>query len=167
MLNAPSDYLATVLRFLQPVCISAALASGQAGALKERLGALQLMLELNHARQEVHAALILGGCHRDAPAFAHFSDDVFRRHHHVLEEDLVVVGFAGQLPDRRDPYSGRTHVDEHKAEPAVPHAVGLGAHQGKAPARQMRLCCPDLVAVHQPPASRWRAARAHRSQVGA
>jgi hypothetical protein len=59
------------------------------------------------------------GRHRHRPAVADFIEDVLDRHLDVLEEDLVELGLARDLPERPHLDTGRVHVHDHVREARV------------------------------------------------
>src|SRR5207245_11221467 len=84
----------------------------------------------------------------DAPPFIELPDQVPAGHPHVVEENLVELGFAGELAQRpyRDPR--RLHVDEQEADALVLGGGGVGADEQEAPVGDVRHAGPDLLAVH-------------------
>jgi len=86
---------------------------------------------------------------------------------HVVEEDLVEFGVAGDLPERLHGHAGRAHVEEEVGDPFVPRGLGVGAGQQHHPVRDVSQRGPDLLAVDHPVLAVLHRASLERGQVGA
>src|SRR5712691_2418239 len=113
------------------------------------------------------APLMKKGRHGDRPTVAGLAQDLRLRHLHVLEEDLVELGVAGDLDQRPDLDAGALHVDDQVGE-AVARVDFLAlAGDEHAPLRYVRECRPDLLPVDQVVVAFVLGARLQARQVAA
>src|SRR5439155_11960866 len=101
---------------------------------------LHLLLE-----EVARAALVGKRVHRDPPAAVLRSDHVVARDGDGVEEDLVELGAARQLPERPDGDARRLHVDDEIGDAAVLRRRRVGAGEADRPAREPREARPDLL----------------------
>ena len=64
------------------------------------------------------------------------ADEVVVGHEHLVEEDLVELGVAGDLHERADLDARRLHVDDEVRDAPVLRRVGIGAGEADAPPRR-------------------------------
>ena len=115
--------------------------------LAQRDQPLQRGAQADVADHREHVALVGERRERHAPALVDLADHVGRGHAHVLEEDLVELGLAGDLAERPDGDARRLHVDQDERDALVLGRARIGAHEEEAPFRHVRHAGPDLLAV--------------------
>ena len=94
------------------------------------------------------------------------ADEVRGRHAHVVEEHLVEVGLAGDLPQRPDGDAGRAQVDDEARDALVLGHGRVGAEDAEAEVAVVRAARPHLLAVEHELVAVALGARAERSEVG-
>ncbi len=105
-------------------------------------------VELPVAEQAVDpAALVLHLAHHLPEAAVQLTDQVGRRHVHVLEEHLAEVVAPGHVHDRHDRDPRRPHVDDQLRQPGMGRRVGVGAGDQVDPVGRRSTRVPDLLAV--------------------
>ena len=105
--------------------------------------------------------------HGDLPAAADLAEQVVAGHLDVVEEDLVELGVAGDLPQRAHLDAVSVHVDDHVGEALVPLGVGVRAADQDAEVGDVRVRRPDLLAVDDEAAVSRLDAGPHRGEVRA
>ena len=113
------------------------------------------------------AALEHQGRDRDLPALIELADQVFLRHHDVLEKHLVEMPVTVEQDQRAHGDARRLHVDEQIADPVMLGRVGIGAHQQKAPIGEMRARGPHLLPVDDEMVAAIDGARPEAGEVAA
>ena len=73
-------------------------------------------------------------------------------HEHVVEEDLVELGLAGQLHQRPRPPPEVVHVDDQVGDALVLGRLGISAGQADARIGELGIGGPHLLAADQPAA---------------
>src|SRR5206468_6808663 len=86
----------------------------------------------------------------DRPALVLPPDEMLARDEHLLEEDLVELLAAGHLAERAHGDARRLQVADEVADPSRPRRRGIRARQQDAPARELRVARPDLLAGDDP-----------------
>src|SRR5690606_38590100 len=82
------------------------------------------------------------------PALVFLADQIFYRHLHVSEEDLVDLPAAVDRHDRAHLDSGRFHVDEQERDALLRLSRGeVGAHEAEDPVGILGERRPGLLAV--------------------
>ena len=152
--------------------------------LRERVGDLDVVEQPALGRElpelvEVHlvhdlllerergAALVRERRVGDRPSVVQRADELIVGHEHLVEEHLVELGVAGDLHERPHLDAGRLHVDDEIRDALVLRRVGVGARQADAPARELRVRRPHLLAREQPAVVDAHRARLQRREVGA
>ncbi len=127
----------------------------------------QLLGEADLLGQGGDPALESEQAHRHPPALPLSPDDVLHARACPVEEDLVEVARAGELPDGADlDAAGLVHGHEQEAEAVVAAGVRGGPGEHEAPVGLMGERGPDLLPadpVRRPVPHRRRA---HRGEVG-
>ena len=105
---------------------------------------------------------------RRSPAVADAADDHVGVEPDIVEEDLVELGLAGDLPQAADGDAGSVHRhDEHRQALVLGH-VGIGARQQQAVGGELGVGRPHLLAVERPgPVVALARAGLHRGQIRA
>src|SRR5206468_11876970 len=103
----------------------------------------------------------------DRPALVLAADEMVARDDHLLEEDLVELLAAGHLAERAHGDARRLEVADEVADAPGPGRGGIRARQQDAPARELRVARPHLLAAHHPAVAAALGAGAERGQVGA
>ena len=134
---------------------------------RERDELLHLHLEPRDEREPERAALVEKRRHGDVPASADVADHVLERHLDPAHEDLVELGFTGDLPERPYLDTGRVHVDDHVREPGVALGFGVGAGEEDAEVGDVRVRRPDLLPVEHETVAVEARRRADAREVGA
>src|SRR5438445_592238 len=119
------------------------------------------------ARARRGAALVGERRGGDRPALVLAADEMVARDEHVLEEDLVELLAPGHLAERAHGDARRLQVADEVADPPGPGRGEVRARQQDAPARELRVARPDLLAGHDPAVAAALGAGAERGQVGA
>ncbi len=117
--------------------------------------------------REAGAALVRERGVGDRPPTVELADEMVCRHEHIVEEHLVELGLAGDLPQRAHLDTRLVEVDHEVGDAAVLGRVGIGPHEGDAPAGEAGVGGPDLLAPHQPAALGRFGDGAQRGEVGA
>jgi hypothetical protein len=97
-----------------------------------------------------HAPLEGEGRRGDPPAVADLADDEITLGTGAVEEDLVELGRAGELPDRPDRDTGLAHRNQQIGQAGGPPRTGLCPGQHEAPVGHVGQGCPHLLAGHHP-----------------
>ena len=113
------------------------------------------------------AALEHQGRRRDLPALVQRPDEVFLRHHDVLEKHLVEMPVAVEQHERAHGDPRRLHIDQQIADAVVLRRVGVGAHQEETPVGEMRARGPDLLPVDDEMVALVDGAGAQTGEIGA
>ena len=103
----------------------------------------------------------------DRPAVVDAAQHLRLVHAHVVEEDLVELGVAGDLLERLHRDAGRVHVEQEVGDALVLGRVGIGAGQQHHPVGDVGERRPHLLAVDHVVLAVLHRARLQRRQVGA
>ena len=85
----------------------------------------------------------------------------------AVEEHLVEVDLAGDVPQRPDLDTGLVQVDEEVRDALPLRDVGIGAREQHAEVGEVRPRGPHLLAGHEPVVAVALGARRERREVGA
>ena len=97
---------------------------------------------------------------RGAPAVVDLADDRVGGQAHVVEEDLVELGLAGDLAQAADGDALGVHRQDEHRQALVLVLLGVGARQQQAVGGELRVGGPHLLAVEHPACRRPPGARA-------
>ena len=101
----------------------------------------------------------------DRPAIVLGADQLGARDEDTVEEHLVELFAARHLPERPHVHARRLHVADEVAESLGFRAAG--AREQDAPARELRIARPHLLAGHRPAAGHRLGTRPERGQIRA
>ena len=124
-------------------------------------------LERSGEREAERAALVQQRRHRDLPALAFLAEPVRHRHLDVVEEDLVELRLARDLPERPHLDAGRVHVDDQVGQVAIPRRVRVALRDEDAKVCDVGERRPDLLPVHDVGVAAPLGAGARGREVGA
>ena len=128
----------------------------------------EFLLETNLATETIlGAAFISKRRHRDPPALIEAADDIFDRDLDIVEEGLVELVLARDLPQGPDRDARTAHVDEEETQPLMLRKVAVGADKCEAPLRILRKARPYLLAIDDELVTPEIGAGAHRSKIRA
>ena len=134
-------------------------APGLGGQVLELAAEPDLLAE--HGRAALDGQRRLG----DPPAVAGRADHVGRGGARVVEEDLVELGGAGQLPDRADRDPRLVHRHQQVGQAAAAPGAGFGPGQHEAPVGQVGQRGPGLLPVDHPGVPVQHGPGGHAGQV--
>jgi len=102
------------------------------------------------------------------PALVERSDEVFRRHPHVVEEDLVEVPviLIARRRERPSNHAGKVGWDHQRADALVLGGVWIGANKSQQNVGVMGTGCPHLLAVDHEVVTIAGSTGAQRGQIG-
>ena len=83
----------------------------------------------------------------DLPALIQFADQIFSRHPHVVVEDFVEIGIAGDLYERTNGNTGRLHIDQQIRDAAMLRCIGISAHQQHLHVGALRETRPHFLTI--------------------
>jgi hypothetical protein len=114
-----------------------------------------------------HVALVRERGDGHAPALVLLAHEVLDRHADVVEERLVELRFARDLPQRAHGDARRLHVDEQEADALVLGGRGIGPHEEEAPVGDVPHARPHLLPVDDVMVAVAHGARLEIREVGA
>ena len=103
----------------------------------------------------------------DLPALVDAPEDLRLVDAHVVEEDLVELGIARDLPERLHRDARELHVEQKVGDPLVPGRAGVGPREQHHPVGHLGERGPYLLAVDDPGLAVSDRARLERGEVGA
>ena len=124
-------------------------------------------LALGHADARDARALVSEQELGVGPAAILLADEVFDRHAHVLEPDLVDLSCAVEQRDRAHRDARALHVDQQEADAGLRLRLGVGAHQTEDPIGVVPQGIPGLLAVDHVVIALAHRPRAQRGKIRA
>ena len=103
---------------------------------------------------------------RVSPALVLFTDEVFHRHLHVIEEHFIHFVIFVQHDDRTHRDAGRMHVDQQEGNALLLARRRIGAHQAEDHVGVLRQRGPGLLTVDNVMIALALRTRLQRCEIG-
>ena len=151
-------------------------AIAEAGILDQRAAVMELagcnFLEPLQCAFAIADAGIIGALVREqefcvSPALVFLADQVFHRHLHVVEENIVDFVFAVDRDDGAHRDARRFHIDQQERNALLWTRVAAEAHQAEDPIGILAERVPGLLAVDAVMSAFAHRAGAQRCEIGA